>query len=209
MAYLVLVRHGQSKWNALGLWTGLRDIELSKEGRKEAQRAAKMLKDIPFHATYTSRLKRAKDTLEEIKKILKISHIPSTAHEALNERDYGQLTGKNKWEIKKMHGEEKFKKLRRSWDHPIPGGESLKDVHSRVVPYYQEKILSDLKKGRNVIVSAHGNSLRALVKHLDNIPDHKIAELEIGTGDVNVYEIDSKGKILRKEIRVMNDWKEK
>lgn len=201
MSYLVLVRHGQSKWNALGLWTGFTDIELSPTGKKEARRAAKTLEDIEFHKAHVSKLKRAKQTLREIQKALKLSHIPVSEHEALNERHYGELTGKNKWEIKKLYGDEQFHKIRRSWDHPIPGGESLKDVHARVVPYFESEILKDLKEGKNVIVSAHGNSLRALMKHLDNVPDEKIADVEIATGEVHVYLIDNDGKVQSKEIR--------
>ena len=209
MAYLVLVRHGQSEWNALGLWTGWTDVGLTKQGKKEAKLAAKHLHDIEIHAAHTSKLKRAKETLHEIKKVLKLAHIPTTEHEALNERNYGHLTGKNKWEIQKKHGEEQFKKWRRSWDHPIPGGESLKDVYHRVIPYFEEKILTDLKKGKNVIVAAHGNSLRALVKHLEQIPDHEVPYLEFGIGEVHVYQIDDKGRMKSKEIRVENPKKGK
>ena len=205
MAYLVLVRHGQSEWNALGLWTGLTDIELTEEGRNEARKAAELLKDMKFHKAHTSNLKRAQQTLEEITKALELSDIPVSKHGALNERDYGELTGKNKWEIKEKHGEEQFMKWRRSWDHPVPGGETLKDVHRRVVPYFEDNILMDLKDGKNVIVAAHGNSLRALIKHLENIADNEIPNLELGTGEIYVYEIDENGKVLSKEIRSKNE----
>jgi len=201
MAYLVLVRHGQSKWNALGLWTGHRDIELTDQGREEARRAVEHLKDIPLHKAHTSKLIRAKQTLEKIKQALGQTELETVEHEALNERDYGDYTGKNKWEIADQLGEEEFTKLRRNWDHPVPGGETLKDVHARVLPYYEHEILKDLKEGKNVIVAAHGNSLRALMKHLDNQPEDKVHELEIGTGEVLVYEISQDGTVLGKEIR--------
>jgi 2,3-bisphosphoglycerate-dependent phosphoglycerate mutase len=204
MAYLVLVRHGQSEWNALGLWTGFSDVELSEKGRQEAQKAAELLKDIPLHKAHTSALKRAQQTLEEITKALELSDIPVNIHAALNERDYGEMTGKNKWEIKEKHGEEQFNKWRRGWDEKIPGGETLKDVHSRVVPYFEDNILMDLKDGKNIIVAAHGNSLRALVKHLENIADSEVPNLELGTGEIYVYEIDENGKVLSKEIRGKN-----
>lgn len=205
MAYLVLVRHGQSKWNALGLWTGWQhDVELSEEGRIEAQRAAQSLADIELHVAHSSDQVRAKDTLKEIKHALKLDHIPTNEHEALRERHYGEYTGKNKWQVKVEVGEEEFTKIRRGWDHPIPGGESLKQVHARVVPYYEQQILNDLKAGKNVIVTSSGNALRALVKHLEQIADDKIHHLEIGLGEVHVYEIGEDGSVLSKEIRALN-----
>src|SRR5581483_9927569 len=114
---------------------------------------------------------RAQQTLSEIKKVLNIINVPSSASGNLNERNYGVFTGKNKWEIQKEVGEENFKKIRRSWDSPIPNGETLKDVYNRVVPYYEEQILPLLTAGKNVLVCAHGNSIRALIKYLDKIPD--------------------------------------
>lgn len=204
MAYLVLVRHGQSEWNVLGQWTGLTDVSLTEEGRREAQKAATMLEDIDLHKAYTSKLERAKHTLDEIVGHLKREDLERTEHEALNERDYGHLTGKNKWQVKQEHGEEQFNQWRRSWDYPVPGGETLKDVSGRVLPFYEQHILEDLKDGHNVIVAAHGNSLRALIKHLEEIADHEAHSVEIMTGEVLVYEIDDDGKVLKKEIRVTN-----
>jgi 2,3-bisphosphoglycerate-dependent phosphoglycerate mutase len=202
MAYLILVRHGQSEWNVTGQWTGLTDVNLTEEGVKEAQKAAEALKGMQIHKAHTSKLKRAHQTLDEIKKALDLSDIEVNQHEALNERNYGNYTGKNKWEVKEQLGEEAFLKLRRSWDHPVPGGESLKDVYTRVAPHFDTVILEDLKAGKNVIVAAHGNSLRALVKHLEDISEDDIPGVEIGTGEVYVYEINEDGKVLSKEIRL-------
>ncbi len=201
MAYLVLVRHGQSEWNALGLWTGQTDVALSEQGNREAKKAAEHLRDIPLHKAHTSKLTRAQQTLHEIKQALGHTELDTAQHEALNERHYGDYTGKNKWEIAEQLGEEAFTKLRRTWDHPVPGGETLKDVHSRVLPYFEEHIIHDLKAGKNVIVAAHGNSLRALMKHLEETADDKVHELEIGTGEVLVYEISEDGTVVSKEIR--------
>ena len=201
MAYLVLVRHGQSEWNALGLWTGQRDVELTEQGRQEARLAAQHLQDITLHQAYTSQLSRAQQTLHEIKSALSHTELPTEEHAALNERDYGDYTAKNKWEIKDQIGEEEFTKLRRNWDHPVPGGETLKDVHGRTLPYYEAHIEQDLKAGKNVIVAAHGNTLRALMKHLDQVDDDKVHELEIGTGEVVVYEINDDGTVVGKEVR--------
>ena len=201
MAYLVFVRHGQSEWNALGLWTGQRDVPLTEAGRAEARKAAEHLQDITLHKAYTSKLSRAQQTLDEIKQALGHADLETEEHEALNERHYGDYTAKNKWEIKDQIGEEAFTKLRRTWDHPVPNGETLKDVHARALPYYEERILQDLKAGKNVIVAAHGNTLRALMKHLENVADDNVHELEIGTGEVIVYEVDADGTVTDKQLR--------
>lgn len=201
MAYLVLVRHGQSEWNALGLWTGQRDIPLTEQGKQEARRAAEQLRDLKLHKAHTSKLKRAQQTLHEIKQALNHIALETVEHEALNERHYGDYTAKNKWEIAEQLGEEEFTKLRRNWDHPVPNGETLKDVHGRVLPYFEQHILADLKAGKNVIVAAHGNSLRALMKHLESVSEDKVHELEIGTGEVLMYEISEDGAVTGKELR--------
>jgi len=207
MAYLVLVRHGISEWNTLGIWTGITDTELTDEGREEARRAAQVLGDIDLHRAYSSKLKRAKETLDLLMSQLAQENPETTEHAELNERDYGELTGKNKWEVKEQYGEEKFMAWRRSWDHPVPGGETLKDVSERVLPFYKERILKDLQDGKNVIVAAHGNSLRALMKYLEDVADEDAHTVEIMTGEVLVYEIDDNGKLVKKEIRLANDKK--
>ena len=207
MAYLVLVRHGQSEWNLLGQWTGLTDVSLTEDGRDEARRAAKTLEDIDLHRAYSSKLERAKHTLDEIVTHLDRHDVERTEHAELNERDYGELTGKNKWQVKEEYGEEKFMAWRRSWDHPVPGGETLKDVSERVLPFYEQHVLEDLKSGKNVIVAAHGNSLRALMKYLEDVADDEAHTVEIMTGEVLVYEIDDNGKLVKKEIRMTNDKK--
>jgi 2,3-bisphosphoglycerate-dependent phosphoglycerate mutase len=203
MSYLVLVRHGQSEWNELGLWTGQTEVALTDKGKAEAKAAAETLEGITFQSAHTSNHQRAHETLSIILSHLDQTNIDAQKAAALNERDYGDLTGKNKWAVRDEYGETKFNLWRRSWDYPVPGGETLKDVHERVVPYYEQKILADLKAGKNVIVSAHGNSLRALVKHLENIADSVIPSLEIGTGEVYVYEVDEvTGQIIGKQIKV-------
>ena len=200
MAYLVLVRHGQSEWNALGLWTGQEDVSLTDQGKAEARKAAEHLREITLHKAHTSSLSRAQQTLEEIKGALSHVELETVHHNALDERHYGDYQAKNKWEIKDQIGDEAFTNLRRTWDYPVPNGETLKDVHARVLPYFEQEILGDLKEGKNIIVAAHGNSLRALMKHLDEIDDDKVHELEIGTGEVVVYEISDEGEVLGKNI---------
>lgn len=200
MAYLILVRHGESEWNAKGLWTGLTDISLSEKGKEEARIAAQEIQDIPLDMVFTSDLKRAQETADIITHQL-ATDSPLIKNKALNERDYGELTGKNKWDLKKEFGDEKFTLLRRSFDYPIPGGETLKDVYNRVIPYYKAIIEPKLKAGKNVLIAAHGNSIRALIKYLDHISDENIAHLEVATGEVYVYIIDSDGTVSHKEIR--------
>lgn len=201
--FLVLVRHGVSEYNQKGLWTGLLDIPLNDQGFKDAQKSAQAIKDIKFDKAYTSKLIRAKQTLEIILRKLSLS-IPVTESEALNERDYGIYTGKNKWEIKKQLGEKEFQKLRRDWDYPIPKGETMETVYNRVVPFYKNQILKDLLDGQNILVSAHGNSLRALVKYLENLDNEKFRNLEFGIVEAYIYTLNNQGQIIKKEIRAEN-----
>ncbi|MBA3723836.1 MAG: 2,3-diphosphoglycerate-dependent phosphoglycerate mutase [Candidatus Levybacteria bacterium] len=203
MAHLILVRHGESEWNAKGLWTGWTDVNLSENGREEAKKAGEALKDIHLDVAFTSALKRAQQTLEEIQGVLG-TNLEPIADKALNERSYGDFTGKNKWEVKEQIGEEEFQKIRRSWDYPPANGESLKMVYERVLPYYQSEIEPKIKEGKNVIIAAHGNSLRALIKYLENISDEEITKLELPTGGLYVYELDGEGNVTAKEIRGTN-----
>lgn len=197
---LVLIRHGASSYNEQGLWTGLTDVDLSEKGRQEARECADLISDIPFDYVFTSVLKRSQQTWEEINNVLKVQ-VQERSDKALNERDYGDYTGKNKWEVKKEIGEEEFLKIRRSWDQPIPNGETLKNVYERVVPFYQQEIEPLIKDGKNILIVAHGNSLRALVKYLENISDADIPKVELATGEVFVYTINKEGKVEEKEVR--------
>ena len=204
MSYLILVRHGISEWNKKGWWTGWKDPDLAKEGYEEAKKAGQKLRDIGIDKAYTADLKRTIQTLEEIKKVLKIQDIPTVVDWHLRERNYGDLAGKNKWDLKKQYGEEQFMKWRRGWNEPIPNGETLKDVYERLIPYYKKIIVPDLLSGKNVIISASGNSLRALVKYIENISENDISKLEIGLGEVYVYKIDKERKVVSKDIRAVN-----
>jgi 2,3-bisphosphoglycerate-dependent phosphoglycerate mutase len=201
MAKLFLVRHGKSEWNKLGLWTGWTDVGLDEDGVKEALLAGQALKDEHIDAVYTSELKRTHETFAHLKEAAGKGHLTHTPHKALNERHYGVYTGKNKWQIKEEVGEETFQSMRRGWDVPIPEGETLKDVHARVMPYYEENIKKDLLAGKNVLVVAHGNTLRALAKHLENLSEVDIAEVEFETGAVHLYHLDEEGKVTHKETK--------
>ena len=195
MAYLILVRHGESEWNALGKWAGLTDVALTPEGRQEARRAAENLRTTPIAKAHVSTLTRAQQTLDEITRALQLSDIPVHQSVALNERDYGDLTGKEKAMIEQEYGKEQRRLWTRSWDHPVPNGETLKDVHDRVVPYYEQHIVDDLKRGHNVLVVSHHNTLRALMKYLEQIPEDEIHTLELGTSEIRMYEIDDAGMV--------------
>lgn len=203
MSNLVLVRHGRSQWNIKGLWTGWVDVDLSPEGIKDAQKMATFVKDIKFQIAFTSSQKRAKKTFEIIQNILGY-RVPLTKTSNLWERHYGTYIGKNKWEMRKTLGDADFNKIRRDWNFPVPEGETLKDVYDRVVPYYKDEILPELINGKNVLVTASGNSLRSLEKYLDNLSNEQIADLEFGIGEVHVYQIDQYGNVLSKQIRNAN-----
>ena len=199
MANLILVRHGESEWNAKELWTGWTDIGLSEKGKEQARQVGEKLKGMRLDFAYTSILIRTKQTLNEIKSVLGVD-MPTFEDKALNEKNYGIYTGKDKWEIKKEIGDEMFLKIRRSWDYQIPKGESLKQVYERVVPYYEREILPKIKVGSNIIIVASDNSLRALVKHLENISDSEIPKLELKVGEVDIFEIDDNGNVTSKNI---------
>jgi len=198
---LVLVRHGQSEWNKLNLFTGWRDVELSERGVEEARQAGRALKEagFTFDIAFTSALKRAQATLDIILEELGQSDIPIERDQALNERDYGDLAGLNKDNARERWGEEQVHIWRRSYDTPPPGGESLKDTAERVLPYYEERILPLVKEGKDVIVSAHGNSLRALIMQLDALSEKEVTELNLPTGVPFIYEIKPDGSVANKQ----------
>src|SRR3989338_3788318 len=200
MAYLVLVRHGQSLWNLQNRFTGWRDVSLSSNGKKEAKSAGQKLKSFKFDIAYTSVLKRAIETLSIMLKLMRHRKIPVRKSWRLNERDYGNLVGMNKDEARKKFGKEQVHIWRRGYDARPPGGESLKDTAARAIPYFNKYIMKNLKKGKNVLVSAHGNSLRSIVMKLDKLTKEQVINLEIPTGVPLVYEINEKGKIVSKKI---------
>ena len=185
---LVLIRHGQSLWNAENKFTGWTDIGLSEKGIEEAEEAGKKLKNVPFDVVHTSALIRAQKTAEIIiKKNKKSKKIPVYKDKRLNERHYGSLQGLNKKETAEKYGAEQVHIWRRSFDVPPPDGESLKMNAERTIPYFKENIIQDLKKGKNVLVSAHGNSLRSIVMYIENISKEDVVKLEIETGVPRTY----------------------
>jgi len=183
MAYLALVRHGESEWNAKNLFTGWADKVLTRNGFLQARAAAEELRSKKWNIIFESDLERVKETTDIIIKTLELK-IPVIETEALRERSYGIYTARNKSEVQQQLGESEFEKLHRGWDYAIPEGESLKQVYERVIPYYQSQIEPRLKEGQNVIVVASHNSLRALCKYLKNLSDKEIEDFELKTGEV-------------------------
>ncbi|KAL9937612.1 hypothetical protein V8E36_003157 [Tilletia maclaganii] len=200
---LVLTRHGQSEWNKLNLFTGWKDPALTEQGKSEALKGAGELKKYGytnFDLAFTSDLQRAQNTLAIQLKEINQENIPVTKNQALNERDYGELTGLNKDDARKKFGEEQVHIWRRSYDVPPPGGESLELTAKRVLPYYNAEIKPHVLEGKSVLVTAHGNSLRALIQDLEGLTGEQIVNTELATGVPIVYKIDSDGKVVEKKI---------
>ena len=199
-ASLVLVRHGQSEWNEKNLFTGWKDPGLTAKGVEEAKSAGIQLRTegFQFDVMFTSDLLRAQKTGEIILKELGVTNLPVVKNQALNERDYGDLSGLNKDEAREKWGDEQVHIWRRSFDTPPPGGESLKSTAERVLPYFKKEILPQLLEGKNILIAAHGNSLRSLVMELDQLTKEQVVKLEIATGDPIYYEIASSGKVVKK-----------
>jgi 2,3-bisphosphoglycerate-dependent phosphoglycerate mutase len=189
---LVLIRHGQSLWNAENRFTGWTDIDLSKKGENEAREAGKKLEDVAFDVVHTSALMRAQRTAEIIIKHNKISqNIPTFKDERLNERHYGSLQGLNKTETAEKYGAEQVHIWRRSFDISPPDGESLKMTAERTLPYFKDDVVKHLNEGKNVLISAHGNSLRSIVMYIENISKEDIVKLEIQTGVPRTYQYEN------------------
>lgn len=199
---LVLVRHGQSEWNLKNLFTGWRNPGLTEQGVAEAHSAGKKLKNLglEFDHAFTSALTRAQNTCDIILGELDQSSLATTRDQALNERDYGDLSGLNKDDARAKWGEEQVHIWRRSYDVPPPGGESLKDTAERVLPYFDAHIRPQLDAGKTILVAAHGNSLRALIMFLESLSPEEILSREIATGVPIVYNLDADGKISEKAV---------
>ncbi len=200
---LIIMRHGESEWNALGVWTGSRDVHLSEKGFKEAALLGRQVTDISFDISFTSQQIRALETLEGVLDSSQQFDVPIERSPALNERDYGDYTGKNKWQVKEQLGEEEFDKLRRDWDYPVPNGETLKDVYDRAVPFYQQRVVPQLMAGKDVLIVSHGNAIRALMKYIESISDQDIANTEMIFGKILIYDVDAQGKTTKKEERAI------
>lgn len=198
---IILARHHESEWNKLGLWTGTRDRHLTDYGFKKSEDMGLLIKDITIDCAFASMQVRSIETLSCMLNVCERYNVPTEHSASLNERDYGDYTGKNKWEMEEILGEKEFDKMRRGWDYPIPNGETLKVVYDRVVPFYIEKILPKAKEGKNVLVVSHGNALRALIKYMEDIKDEKMIDVEMPFGAILIYEVDENGKKIIKQER--------
>ena len=197
---LILVRHGQGEWNLKNLFTGWKNPDLTEQGIEEARAAGRKLKAAGYKPTvfYTSALVRAQHTLDLILEELGIVNVVITRNQALNERDYGDLSGLNKDDARAKWGEEQVLIWRRSYDVPPPGGESLKDTAARTLPYYEDRILPIVRAGETVLVAAHGNSLRSMVMSIEGLTPDEILKRELATGEPVVYRISKTGKLKEK-----------
>ncbi len=201
MGQLLLVRHTESEWNEKGIWTGTRDAKLSMKGFEDARLLGEAIRTITINHAYASLQTRTMETLSSMLGTMQQPVVPITRDKALNERDYGDYTGKNKHEMKDILGEELFDKTRRGWDVAIPNGETLRNVYERIVPYYLNEILPRLKLGENILLVSHGNALRALIKYIENISDDGIENVEMMFGGVLIYGVDEAGRSLHKEVK--------
>lgn len=199
MATLIIFRHGQSVWNLENKFTGWVDVELTEKGIQEAKNAGEKLKPFQFDLAYASDLKRAQNTLKLALEVSNQPNVPTIYNKALNERMYGDLQGLDKTATAEKYGDEQVKIWRRSYDIAPPNGESLKDTAARVIPYFKAEIEPKLKEGKNIVVAAHGNSLRALIMYLENMTPQQILEFEIGTAIPRHYELDASLKVLKAE----------
>ena len=207
MSQLILVRHGQSEWNQQNLFTGWRDPDLTERGVTEARNAGRALKaeGITFTIAFTSELMRAQKTCALLLEEQGQSDLQTIRNVALNERDYGDLSGLNKDDAREKWGEEQVHIWRRSYDTPPPGGESLKDTAERVLPYFNNTIMPRIHAGENVLVAAHGNSLRALVMVLDGLGETEITQVNIATGEPYLYDMGAQGEVVGKRILPANN----
>lgn len=200
MSKLILVRHGESEYNAKGMWTGWHDPMLSPKGKEHARKIGEKLKDHEIKRAFVSELRRAQDTWDIVHHHLTDGrkNLPAIAHKDLNERHYGVFAGQNKWQVKEKVGEEEFMKIRRAYDYRPLEGESLKDVYARAVPYFNAKIKPYINEGEVVISITHGNTNRALIKHIDQIEDEHISQVEMPHELIIIYHFKN-GKVGRKE----------
>lgn len=198
---LVVVRHGESEWNAEGIWTGSTDVHLSAKGFYEAALLGELIRDIPLDEAFCSQQIRSLETLEGMLNASGQYEVPYSRVAAINERDYGIYTGKNKWQVKRKIGQVAFDKLRRGWNELVPDGETLKDVYERVVPFYRHTVVPLLIAKRNILLVAHGNSIRSLVKYIEHLSDKQIEDTEMIFGTTLIYTVDKTGRQTSKQER--------
>ena len=195
---LIILRHGESEWNAKGIWTGTRDVHLSSKGHHDSALIGQALRGTHIDHVFLSKQIRTLETLKGVMEGMGAPLPPYTSNEAINERDYGIYTGKNKWQMKTELGDEQFQLIRRGWDVAIPEGESLKQVYERSVPYYLQTIVPAVRQGQTILLVAHGNSIRSLMKYIESLSDDTVGRLEMLFGTILEYHIDDDGHMTAK-----------
>ncbi len=200
---LIIARHHESEWNKKGLWTGTRDVHLTEYGFLKSSEMGALLQGVRIDNAFASTQVRSSETLSSMLGNLGLQNVPTERVPMLNERDYGDYTGKNKWEMKEILGEEVFEHMRRDWDYPIPHGETLRQVYERVVPFYCSTVVPLLQTGKSVLIVSHGNALRALMVYIESISKDEARNLEMLFGAVVLYQVDNEGKSAHKEVRTV------
>lgn len=200
---LIILRHGESEWNAKGLWTGTTDVHLTQKGRHEAELMGQQLRGLTIDTAFVSKQVRTLETLQGVLAGMNAPDVPHQASAALNERDYGIYTGQNKWQVKEQVGEERFARIRRGWDEPVPEGESLAQVYARAVPFYLQTVVPLLHQGKNVLLVAHGNSIRSIMKYIESISDAGVEGLEMIFGTILIYHVDENGRMSDKTFKTI------
>lgn len=201
---LLIARHGESEWNAKGVWTGTTDVHLTEKGFGEAAMLGQVIKDVSLDYAYCSEQIRSLETLEGMLDASGNEQVTYERSAAINERDYGDFTGKNKWQVDEEIGDEAFQAMRRGWNTPVPNGETLKKVYERAVPFYQNIVLPRLLSGQDVLLVAHGNSIRSLMKYIESLSNEEIEHTEMIFGTVLIYEVDKEGRQSSKEVRTID-----
>ncbi len=198
---LFIARHHESLWNKSGTWTGSRDVHLTPFGKKMSYEMGLQVREFKIQQAVCSMQCRSKETLEEMLRAMGQEDVPVLRDAAINERDYGDYTGKNKLAMKELMGEAEFNRMHREFTYPIPHGETLKMVYERAVPFYLETILPMLRSGKNVLVVSHGNTIRSLMKYIESISDDGIKDVEMPFGNVLIYRVDTDGRLISRDER--------
>ncbi len=197
----IIVRHHESDWNHKGLWTGIRDRHLTPYGFKKSEEMGLLLKDIHIDYAFASMQVRTIETLSSILEAKGQFQTPTEHIHALNERDYGDYTGKDKWEMERVLGEDGWNNVRREWDYPVPNGETLKMVYQRTVNFFTTRVVPLVNEGKTVLIVSHGNAIRALMKYIESIPDTEVKNIEMLFGQILIYSLNQEGCLISKEER--------
>ncbi len=197
----IIARHHESDWNHKGLWTGMRDRHLTDYGFESSEKMGLLINDIHIDFAFASMQVRSIETLSSILEAKGQYDVLTEHSSAINERKYGDYTGKNKWEMEKILGEEGWNRVRREWDCPVPNGETLKMVYERTVPFFLSHVMPHIREGKNVLMVSHGNAIRSLMKYIEQIPDEKVKDIEMLFGAVVTYELDQDGHVVSKEVK--------